>query len=77
MDYQRKPRRPIPAPPEKELLNAPEGAHDLGIGLTRLAELERTDPDFPKPVWLGPRSKRYVRAELRAYALRKRQKVAA
>lgn len=77
MDYQRKPRRPIPAPPEKELLTAPEGAHDLGIGLTRLAELEKADPDFPRAIWLGPRSKRYVRAELRAYALRKRQKAAA
>lgn len=73
MFYQRKPRRPIAAPPEKELLTAPEGAHDLGIGLTRLAELERDDPDFPRPVWLGPRGKRYVRAELRAYALSKRK----
>ena len=77
MDYQRKPRRPIPAPPEKEFLTDPEAAFVVGCGLTKLAELEKTDPHFPRPVWLGPRGKRHVRAELRAYALGKRERVAA
>jgi len=71
----RKPARPIPAPPEKELLTDPEGAFDLGLGLSKFREIQRTDPDFPPPIWIGPRGKRHVRAELRRYALSKRRRV--
>jgi len=73
----RKPTRPAPALAEARFLTDAEGAFELGIGLTKFFELQKSDPDFPPPVWHGPRSKRHVRSELQAYALRKRSKVAA
>lgn len=54
-----------------------EGARLLALGLTRFFELQKDDPDFPAPVWLGPRGKRHVRAELLRYALSKRDREAA
>lgn len=63
--------RPVAAPPERDLLTDPEGAFDLNLGLTRFLDLQKTDPDFPPPVWLGPRGKRHVRERLRQYALSK------
>lgn len=67
------PRRTAPPPlPAPELLTDPEGAALLNLGTTRFQQLQRDDPAFPRPVWLGPRGKRHVRAELVAYALGKR-----
>lgn len=77
MASKRKPTRPTPAAPEAQFLSDPEGAFELGVGLSKFFELQQRDPDFPAPVWHGPRSKRHVRSELQAYALRKRAKVAA
>ncbi len=74
---QRKAARPEPAPAEAQLLTDAQGAFELNLGLTRFLDLQKTDPDFPAPVWLGPRGKRHVRSELRRYALSKRQRVAA
>lgn len=73
MEYPRKRRvpRPEPAPPELELLNDRQAAFVLNCGLSKLAELQRDDPDFPAPVWLGTRTKRHDRGALREYARRK------
>lgn len=73
MEYQRKRKtpRPEPAQAELELLNDRQAAFDLNCGLSKLAELQRLDPDFPAPVWLGTRTKRHIRSRLREYALRK------
>jgi hypothetical protein len=67
----RKAPRPEPAPPEMGLLNDRQAAFELNCGLSKLAELQRLDPDFPAPVWLGNRTKRHFRERLRAYALLK------
>ncbi len=77
MPAKRKPCRPTPAAPEAQFLTDPEAAFELGVGLSKLFELQQKDPEFPSPVWHGPRSKRHVRAELRDYAMRKRARVAA
>lgn len=50
------------------LLSDPEGAALYGVGLRTFMELQR-EPWFPKPVMLGPRLKRHVRAELEAAAV--------
>lgn len=71
------PLRPKPAPAEARLLTDPEGAFELNLGLTRFLDLQKTDPEFPPPLWLGPRGKRHVRSELLRYALGKRQRVPA
>lgn len=60
-----------------EFLADPEGAALLKLGMTRFLELQKTDPDFPAPIWLGPRGKRHIRSELLRYALSKRERVAA
>ncbi len=60
-----------------EFLADPEGAALLNLGMTRFLELQKIDPDFPAPVWLGPRGKRHVRSELLRYALSKRERVTA
>lgn len=54
-----------------QFLTDKEAAFELGLGLTKLFKLQK-DPDFPRPVRFGPRSKRHVRSELRTYALAKR-----
>lgn len=59
-----------------EFLNDAEAAHLLRIGTTRLAEIQRDDPTFPQPVWLGERAKRHVKTELMAWALNKRRPAA-
>lgn len=61
--------RPEPAPPGLELLNDRQAAFELNIGIWKLNELQRCDPDFPPPLYLGTRTKRHVRERLRAYAL--------
>ena len=73
----RKAAHPEPAPAGTQLLTDPQAAAVLNLGMTRFLDLQKTDPEFPAPVWLGPRGKRHVREELIAYALRKRQRVAA
>lgn len=73
MEYHRKRKvpRPEPAPPELELLNDRQAAFILNCGLSKLAELQRNDPNFPTPIWLGTRTKRHDRNRLREYALTK------
>lgn len=66
------PRRTAPTLPAPELLTDPEAAALLNVGTTRLAQLQKDDPQFPAPIWLGPRGKRHLRGELLAYALSKR-----
>jgi predicted DNA-binding transcriptional regulator AlpA len=56
-----------------ELLTEPEAAAELGLGSTRFADVQK-QPGFPTPVWLGPRGKRFVRAELLTWALAQRKK---
>ncbi len=65
----RKSPRPEPAPVGLELLNDRQAAFELNCGLSKLAELQRLDADFPCPVYLGPRTKRHIRDRLRQYAL--------
>ncbi len=77
MSKTRKAQRPEAAAPELELLTDPQGAFALNVGLTRFLDLQKSDPDFPPPVWLGPRGKRHLRDALRSYAMSKRQRVAA
>ena len=50
------------------LLSDPEGAALYGVGLRTFMELQH-ESWFPKPVMLGPRLKRHVRAELEAAAV--------
>ncbi|GAA4413810.1 helix-turn-helix transcriptional regulator [Quisquiliibacterium transsilvanicum] len=67
-------KRPTPAAGGAEFITDREAAFELGVGMSKLFELQKNDPDFPPPVWYGPRSKRHVRSSLRAYAMAKRQK---
>lgn len=69
--------RNVRAPRDTEFLADPEGAALLNLSMTRFLELQKGDPDFPSPIWLGPRGKRHVRSELIAYALTKRERVTA
>ena len=59
----RKPARPTPPAPDRALIRDREGAYVVGVGLTKWAELQ-SEPDFPPPIWLGPRSKRHDRSRL-------------
>jgi hypothetical protein len=63
--------QPPSALPAPELLTDPEGAALLNLGPTRFLEVQK-EPDFPDPVWLGPRGKRHVRGELLGWALSRR-----
>ena len=58
-----------------ELLTDPEAARLLRVGVTTLFELQKR-PDFPAPLWLGPRLKRHVRASLMAWAMSRQAKPA-
>jgi predicted DNA-binding transcriptional regulator AlpA len=64
-------KRATAAIAQADLVTDPEGAVLLNMGLTRFGEVQK-HPDFPKPIWLGPRSKRHLRSELLAYALKQR-----
>ena len=55
-----------PAPPERLALNRNETAALLGISLTSLWRLERTDPTFPRAVKIGG-LRRWLPDELRAW----------
>ena len=39
----------------------------LQVGRSTLTYWQRTNPEFPKPIYLGPRSPRYVEAEIQAW----------
>lgn len=58
---------------DDELLTDPELARDLRVGITTLFELQKL-PDFPAPIWLGPRLKRHRRRLVRAWALARTSK---
>lgn len=62
---------------DEVLLTDPQGANLFNVGITRFLEIQKTDPDFPAPVWLGPRGKRHFRSALLRYAMSKRQRVPA
>lgn len=63
--------------PEPEFVTDAEGATLLNLGITRFLQLQQTDPDFPPPVWFGPRGKRHVRERLMAWALARTERVSA
>jgi hypothetical protein len=67
-------RKTIHPHPDAVLVTDPEGARLMSVSLTRFLELQKY-PGFPAPVWLGPRGKRHVRAELMAWALTLRARV--
>ena len=50
----------------EELLTDPELARRLRVGNTKLFELQKR-PDFPPPLWLGPRLKRHNEARVMAW----------
>lgn len=52
---------------DDELLTDPEAARLLKVGATKLFELQK-QPDFPAPIWLGPRLKRHRRRLVLAWA---------
>ena len=62
---------PIDTGTGADLLTDPEGAGLLKLGGTKFLELQKR-PDFPAPVWLGPRGKRHVRALLLEWAMAQR-----
>jgi len=53
----------------------PELARVLRVGVTTLFQLQKR-PDFPAPIWLGPRLKRHQRARVMAWAEKLREKPA-
>jgi predicted DNA-binding transcriptional regulator AlpA len=53
---------------DDELLTDFEQARDLNVGLTKFFEIQK-QPDFPAPIWLGPRLKRHRRRLVRQWAL--------
>lgn len=57
---------------EQSVTKRPQQAAEyIGIKLTKLWELTRTDPEFPKPFKLGSRTTLYYTAEIDAYLQRK------
>jgi hypothetical protein len=56
-----------------ELMTDPEGARLLRVGPTTFFELQKS-PDFPAPIWFGPRLKRHRRGSLLAWALAQQRK---
>lgn len=73
----RKSTAPSEGAPDEQLLTDAQGKDLLNLGMTRFLELQKTDPDFPPPIWLGPRGKRHARSLLLRYAMGKRQRVPA
>lgn len=52
---------------DDELLTDREAARALNVGGSSFVGLQK-EPDFPKPIWLGPRLKRHSKAALLAWA---------
>jgi prophage regulatory protein len=48
-------------------LRPPKAAEKLGIGLSSLWAKAKSEPDFPKPVKLGPSTTVFLEHELDAY----------
>lgn len=67
---------PSEGAPDETLLTDEQGRNLFNLGMTRFLELQK-EPDFPPPIWLGPRGKRHLRGALLRYALSKRERVAA
>ena len=57
-------------PAGEELLTDPEAARTFRVGLTSWFELQK-QPDFPAPIWLGPRLKRHRKSLLMQWLLSK------
>ena len=57
----------------EELLTDSELARLLRVGSTTLFELQKR-PDFPPPLWLGPRLKRHQKASVLPWLLTLHQK---
>jgi predicted DNA-binding transcriptional regulator AlpA len=51
-----------------DLLTDPDLERLLRVGSTKLFELQKR-PDFPPPIWLGPRLKRHQRGLVVAWVL--------
>lgn len=60
-------------PPIEELLTDRELARLLRVGITKVFELQRR-PDFPAPLWLGPRLKRHRASRALAWALAQQER---
>ncbi len=54
---------------DKILYRPHEVAAALGISRAGLARIRARDPNFPRPVQLGPRAVAYVRTEIEDYVL--------
>jgi len=61
------------APAGEELLTDSELASLLRVGNTKLFEIQKR-PDFPAPIWLGPRLKRHQKVRVMAWALSQHRK---
>ena len=61
------------APASEELLTDSELASLLRVGNTKLFEIQKR-PDFPAPIWLGPRLKRHQKVRVMAWALSQNRK---
>lgn len=73
----RKSTASVSAEPDDQFITDAEGARLLKLSLSRFFTVQKEAPDFPPPVWLGPRCKRHVKAELLGWALGKRERVSA
>ena len=50
------------------LVTVREAAQMLGVCVTTIYELLKTDPTFPRPIYIG-RSPRFIKDELREWVL--------
>ena len=57
----------------EELLTDPEAARTMRVGMTSWFALQK-QPDFPPPIWLGPRLKRHRKSLLIQWLLSKQGK---
>ncbi len=62
-----------PTTSSEELLTDREGKTLAKVGMTSWFELQK-QPDFPPPIWLGPRLKRHRKTALLAWLLTKQGK---
>lgn len=44
----------------------------FGVSKSQLALIRRNDPDFPKPIYLTPRTPRWPESDIAAYLQKKR-----
>ena len=59
----------------EQLATDPEVARVLRVGMTKLFELQK-QPDFPAPIWLGPRVKRHRLGDVLSWATSRTSKPA-